>query len=367
MSRLPGVLRGKLIVAEYGPMLAIALTIVGVVALGSAGWIYTHPPTTTVTDSTNEQTFRSTLRTSALVTGDSVLYGSGTRLENQPIYFVGSTPNLTLTLRTSVPNDRAVRVDQRLELVMRATHDEDVFWQRTRPLASDRTTTSNGTLTTSATLDIPGLKRQLKPVRNEIGTAGSLEVFVRVTTSYETSQYSGTLNRTVPLQLFGNTFAVEHATLKTTERTPKTREIVIPTRDVFAYAFPAVVGVGALVGAAIVGITYRRQSPLDTLLDRVHQARYAEWISAGTLSPDVGDRYVPVESLEDLVDIGIDTSKRVLYDAERDVYAVIDGLVVYYYARADKRTSQTDGSARTSDWPRDGEAVQGESEDDATR
>lgn len=354
MIGYPGIARAKFFVSEYGRVLAVVLAILGVVALGGAGWEYTHPPTTTVTDHTNKQTVQSTLQTSAVVTGDSALYRPGDRVENQPVYFVGATPTLTLTVRTTVPDDQTVQVGQRVELVMLATRDGEVFWQKTRVLEREEATTSNGTMTTATELDVPQLRDRIAPVRGEIGSAGTLAVFVSVTTSYETDQYSGTLSRRTPLGLSERTYTIEQLAFETTESTPKTREIILPTRDASAYTVPAGIGVTALLGAAVVGGLYRRRERWDTVEDRIHRNRYAEWISAGTLSRDVGEQCVPVESLEDLVDIGIDTSKRVIHDRERDAYAVIDGRMVYYYGEGSPWSGQAVDSTKV-DGPREGE------------
>lgn len=331
MNSLPGIARAKLIVSEYGPVLAIVLAVVGVIALGGAAWIYTHPPTTTVTDQTNKQTVRSTLQTSAVVTGDSSLYQRGDRLENQPVYFVAATPNPALTVRTTVPDEQAVQVTQQITLVVRATYDGDSFWQETRTLERKDATTSNGTVTTSTELDVPRLKDRITPVQNEIGSAGSLMVFINVTTSYETDQYSGTLSRTTPIELSDRTYAIEQLSFEETKSTPKTREVVLPTRNASSYVIPAGIGVISLLCAGAVVSLYSRREQWSTIEDQIHQNRYAEWISVGTLSPDIGTQKVPLESLEDLVDVGIDMGKRVIHDRERDVYAVIDGQIVYYY------------------------------------
>lgn len=331
MIQRPGISRAKLVITEYGPPLAIGLAIIGALALGGAGWIYTHPPTTTVTDQTDKQTVQSALQTSAVVTGESALYREGDRIENQPVYFTSATPNLTLSVQTTVPDEQSVHVVQSIELVTVATYDGTAFWQNTRTLEREEMTTSNGTATTSTALDVRQLEEEIAPVRNEVGSAGSLAVFIRVTTAYETGQYSGTLRDRTRLQLSERTYTIAPVTLETTETTPKTREIVLPTRDASAYTIPAGIGVSALLGAVIVVGLYRRRDRWETVEDQLHHGRYAEWISAGTLAVDIGEQYVPMETLEDLVDIGIDMNKRVIYDSGRGVYAVIDGEMVYYY------------------------------------
>lgn len=349
MTRLPGIVRAKLLIVKYGRLLVVGLLVVGALSLGSAGWIYTHPPTTTVTDQTNQQTIESSLHTSAIVTGESNLYRQGTQLQDQHIYLLPAAPNVTLTLQTTVPSGEAVRLNHRLELVMEATNDGTVFWQRSRLLRERQRTTSSGSMNTSTTIDIPALRDRLGPIKSEIGTDSSLRVFVRVTTSYETGQYSGTLSETSSLQLSRDTYTVEPLTLKKMESTPETREVVLPTRNEFSYLLPAGVGVGALLLAVIIGFSHRRLSEQDLLADQVHQTRYSEWISAGTLPSTVGNEHVKVDSLEDLVGIAIDTKKRVLFDSSQDVYAVIDGPVVYYYGDWKPKNGQD------FDWPMDNE------------
>jgi len=57
----------------------------------------------------------------------------------------------------------------------------------------------------------------------------------------------------------------------------------------------------------------------------------------------VGSEYVSLDSLQDVVDVAIDTGQRVVYDDRRDVFAVISGEVVYYYSK--------DGDWNRVAWP----------------
>ncbi|WP_336024643.1 DUF5305 family protein [Halobellus salinisoli] len=331
MIGLPGIVRAKLLVATYGRQFVIILFVVGVLLMGSAGWIYTHPPTTTVTDNTNQQTIESTLHTSANVTGESDLYQQGTQLRDKTIYLLPATPNATLTVQTTVPPDEDVHLTQQLELVMQATNGGTVFWERSRTLQEQQVTTSDGSLNTSATLDIPKLKDQTDEIRSEIGAESSLHIFIRVTTSYETSLYSGSISETSSLRLAQDLYSFKPLTIGKTESTPETREVILPTRSVFSYLVPAGIGVGVLLLAVAIEFIFRRVRGQDILAEQVHRTRYSEWISAGTIPPSMGSKYVSVDSLEDLVGIAIDSRKRVLFDRSEDVYVVIDGPVVYYY------------------------------------
>ena len=299
--------------------------------MASAGWVYTHPPTTTVTDNTNQQTIESTLHTSAVVTGDSSLYQQGTQLRDKPVYLLPATPNVTLSVHTTGPPDETVRLTHQLELVMRATSGGTVFWERSRTLREQHGTIADGSLNTSAMLGIPETTDRVDQIRTEIGRDSSLNVFIRVTTSYETSRYTGEMSENSPLQLSSDSYSVKPLTFEKTESTPETREVTLPTRNAFSFLLPAGIGVGVLFLAGAIELMLRRVSGRDTLANQVDRTRYSEWISAGTISPSMGSERVSVDSIEDLVGIAIDSRKRVLFDESSEVYVVIDGSTVYYY------------------------------------
>lgn len=331
MTRLPGIARTKLIIAEYGRLIGILLFIVGILSLGGAAWIYAHPPTTTVTDQTNEQTIESTLHTSALVTGESSLYRQGNRLRDQHIYFTSATPNVTLTVRTTTSPDESALLAHKIELITEATNGGTVFWERSRVLEDQTATSSDGSLNSSTTIDINELKKRLDPIASEIGPESSLQVSVRVTTTYETNQHSGTLTDTAALRLSRESYSVEPLTLETTESTQTTRRVPLPSRNAFDYIFPAGFGIVALLFAGIIGVYHRRLPHRDILADQVQRLRYSDWISEGTIPSSMDSQPVHIETLDDLVGIAIDTNKPVLLDRQQDVFAVIDGRVLYYY------------------------------------
>ncbi len=191
-------------------------------------------------------------------------------------------------------------------------------------------TTADGSLDTSTTVDVPELTDRTERIRSKIGRESSLHVFVRVTTSYETSLYSGTVEGTSSLRHSGQTYSVEPLAVGKTESTPVTREVVLPTRTAFSYLVPGGLGVGVLLLAVAIGVISRRVRGQETLANQVHRTRYSEGISAGTVPPSMGRDHVSEDSLEDLVGIAIDSRKRVLFDESEAVY-VVDGSTVYYY------------------------------------
>lgn len=331
---LPGLLRAKVVLARHGRTVAAVLCVVGILSLGGVGWWATHPPTTTVTDHTQERTVATDVETSALVTSDSTLYDRGDRLTNQEVYFRDTTPNLTVRLRTDVtPDEGPVVVEQRMALVTRVTRDGDVFWERTRPLADDRAEVTDGNATTAAALSVARLERQSQAVREEVGPAGEVALFVRVVVTYETERYEGTTTRLVPIRVGSHSYALSPTTLSATESTPVDQQVPVPNRDTLPGMAMGGLGLLALAGA-VTGVVAERRFDAAAAEARLHRQRFEEWISTGRVGPGLGEEYVHMTSLGELVDVGIDTDKRVIHDPETDVYAVIDDRVVYHYGQA---------------------------------
>ena len=334
-----GVLRAKVIIASYGPTLAIGLALLGLVSLGSAGWVYAHPPTTEVTDRIDKVPVESELHTYAQVTGSTSLYSKGTTLRDQPVYFTSATPTVLLSLRTTIPTDEPVTVNQSLELLIRGVRDGHVFWSETRSLNVERKTSRNNTVTTSASLDVPKVQERVREVTDEIGSAGSVEVLVRTNVTYETSQYSGHESERALVQLADRSYAIEYVTFGKTHSTPITRTITVPRQSRFGYGFPATIGGIAVVLSGLVGVLYVRREDMETLDYLLQKERYDEWVSAGKLPQSVAAETVSLRSLEGVVDVAIDTNKRVIYDETQNRYAVIDGEVIYDYTVDDGRSN----------------------------
>lgn len=96
-----------------------------------------------------------------------------------------------------------------------------------------------------------------------------------------------------------------------------------------------IAGFGLLALAAFgVAAAVVRWRPVDADVARrrLHERRYAEWISHGTIPMWIGDHHVSLDTLEDVVDVAIDTNERVVHDRDRELFAVVNDDVVYYYS-----------------------------------
>lgn len=317
-----------------GPAIATLLIVVGLVAVAAGGWAGLNPPTTEVTEKTDRQTVEAELGTSAVVVGNDSLHDRGTRLSNAPVYLLSDAPVVQLHANATVPDTERVEVDTRLVIVYRAVRDSEVFWQDQRVLSTDETTTTDGTATARTELDVRRVIDRVKRIEQRIDGAGNVEVVVRAETTYETGSYAGTVVQTSPMSLAADWYRIppESATRQHSRDVTKRVPVDGPRRSLP----PVVMAVGALLTLAGVGtaVLYHRDyrhRDAGVLLFAVHRERHDEWLSQGTITEDLGERTVLMNSLEDLVDVAIDADKRVIHDPSRDTFAVVDGRVLYYY------------------------------------
>ena len=335
-------LRLKRFVAGYGPALALGFALAGVVLLGAAGMEYTDPTTTEVTDHTDRQTVRSELHTSASATGATALYEPGTELVDQPVYLLSAAPTVTLTQRTTVPENQSVRVEQAVSIQYRVTREGATFWEESRVLAQNETTTSTGGVVAETSFNVSAVQSRLDEIRADVGQAGTVDARLVVALSYETDQYAGNLSKTAPVALTDNWYTIGSPTLEQTHSTPVSRRVPIPARSPLPYAIPGGLGGLLVVAAGGIAVGHYRGFDQEQLDQRAEELRYREWISTGSVPTSLETMAVSIDSLEGLVDTAIDTDSRVVHDESRNVYVVIDDLVVYYYSPDDHGAEPSD-------------------------
>ena len=346
-------LRLSYLFGRYGRSIALVLLLVSGASFAGAAFAYTAPAETRqVTEQTNEQTFAATLNTSATVTGNSTLYERGRRLSDAPVYLFNASPSMRVRVTADVPADRPVALTQRIVLELSATRNGEVFWTETRPLATETRRVMDGELVTETTVDVREIRSgRLHEVAPAIDGVGSVRVRIRTTTTYESDAYRGTLELAAPVEIDDRLYAVDaprperrsHATPVTRtvtgppETTPATAgsggDLVSTAGPSWSPDWPSLggVGVATLVAAAAVWLRSRSLPDAADLGRAYDEVRYAEWITRGRIPDTACDERVFVEELVGLVDVAIDSKRRVIHDETRGLYAVIDGRVAYIY------------------------------------
>lgn len=322
--------------------LGVVLVLIGV--LGSAATL-AAPPTATVTDTSGQSVVEVQSSSTAVVEGDHELYRGGERLTDETVYIRRVTPNATVTSTVRAPAGTVV--EQRLVLVYEASSGSgDVFREQRRPLASTTATVDGSEAADlSATLRVADVAATLDAMREEIGDAGSVNVYLSTETTYEHGEYTGTLADREPLAVTSDSFRVpalrasaSYGPVTTTQRpieaavfqptVPSVGSIVVPhTTGVFLLV--------VLVGLAAVGVALRSRGVFDPEREQahVHHRRYAEWISTGHLPVALAtwSNVVVLDSLEALVDVAIDSESRVIFDPSEGCYAVFAAGTTYTF------------------------------------
>lgn len=331
--------RLKLFLDENHRLVVGALLVVGLLCFAGAGFVYTTPSTQTVTEETNPQTFSTRVDSSALVTQPTELYEQGETLENRSVYFTSASPSFTLDVTTAAPSGERVEIGQRLELEALGVRDGRPFFRTTRTLVETNRTVSDGRVRSSQTVNITGLSRELVAIEQEIQEVGQFQLQLQLTVTYSTDDYQGTLRATAPFVIDGQAYYID-GTLAAdeTETTVVTREVTEPPNPA-TYGGLGALGLVFLVAAAVVSRVESLIDPEALQLEIVHD-QHAEWISRGEFPTSSDKPYISILTLEDLVDVAIDTNRRVIYDPQIEAYAVIDSSEIYYFATEEGQTDE---------------------------
>jgi hypothetical protein len=327
-------LRAQLLVATRGLAVVVVLVLLAGSALAGAGWLYTHPETTTVDRDRPTLTVQSSVSTGAVVTRDTRLHDQGQRLADQPVYFLDSMPVANLSLVTTAGEVEATPVSQRLRLRIRATHDGTVFWERARTIASTdgRAGTSAGAVRSNATLDVAALRDRLRDISAAVSDGGSVGAALTYRARYETADGPAAVNDTVPISVDGGTYEFGTGAAEETHTDPVTERYVTARHDAGAAGL-ALLGLFAL-GLAVVVNREREllaDRDLGPLRRRIDAERHADWVSRGSLDDVARAETVRLDSLTDLVDVAIDSDRRVVHDPDRGTYAVLVGDTCYRF------------------------------------
>jgi hypothetical protein len=263
------------------------------------------------------------------------------------VYVRDVVPTVTVTASTTAPLD-GVAVDQRVSIVYTATStDGGVFREEKHAV-----TTSSGTIGADGetvdsvvSLNVTALAETLAAMREEIGDAGRVDAHLHVETTYAGDDYDGALEDRVELVVTPDSYRIPNLSVSEEHRTTTSELRPVPT-EVFQPTIPTVgpvviphltpvFGVLSVFGVVLLGGVRYGRTEFDADRERVtiHRLRYGEWISGGELPPALAEHplVVPVESLEALVDVAIDSETRVIYDSHQDCYAVMTGVAVFVF------------------------------------
>ncbi|MFW5948795.1 MAG: DUF5305 family protein, partial [Halolamina sp.] len=316
---------------RHGRTVVVILGVLGVVALGLGAFTGLAPGTETVTEERNAQTITAETDVSAIVGPGSSLWEEGTRLENRPAYVLTESPAATINATIGVSDGTFADVDPSFRLEYRAVRDEETIWNESVPLETAVERGDDG-VAAGTTVNVSAVAERIRSREEDVGRAADVRATIVLKVPYETEQYDDTITAEFPLKVDGEAYELDPDTVADRQTTPMEVEQPADPDVPLVAAFLLLGGLG-LAGAAG---AYRAAAGPSSAAERlelereIEHARYAEWISVGEFPADLDHEYVRLESLDDLVNLAIDTNGRVIYDREREAYAVVTRDVLYY-------------------------------------
>ena len=328
--------RLDLVLAKYGRSIVVVLVAIGVLAFLASGWVVATPSTSTSHQYADERV-SSDVETSADVVRNGTLWNEGDRLENSEVYMLNASPELTLHSATRLTNATAGTpvddgtVSHELTLRFEATREGTAFWNETRTLVDESPTVENGVARSNTTIDVESIRDRQREIEREVSGVGTVDVHLEFRATYATDRGKGVQETSTTLEVTDDAYWLADSLSVSDEARYQTGTTeTTESRNLGLIAGLSLLGTLSLVGGAVVA----RRSPIDEAAARraVHERRYAEWISRGSIPMWIGDYHVSLDTLEDVVDVAIDTNERVVHDTQRGLFAVVNDGVVYYYS-----------------------------------
>lgn len=291
----------------------------------------------------------------ALIVNESIPFEKGQVVTNRPIYYFNLSKTLNGTYAYSYEADGGdVSVDTDTFLLIRAgqlTNQQvnQTFWRVARPLDAKSTDSlaPGDEHTVAFQVDIRSVLRTISTVQRQVGASeGLVDVRVRSVSRIQGTVEGEQINRTYQSDMVMTvnpaTFRVIQTNLVSeTHQTFETTEVLVqppPTKAYGSIALTALLGVTLVivVVARLGGYSELTEEERELIQIERDREQYSEWITTGTFPSERDyEQTVLVDDLEGLIDVAIDTNKRVIEDPQLGVSTVLDDNYIYIYVRPD--------------------------------
>jgi hypothetical protein len=314
----------------------------GVVAAGEA----TAPDTRTVQRDAANWTSNATFDHRATAREDAIVFERGQVLRNRSLYFTRVSPVLNGTYRyrhTGDADPATVTVD--LRLVVRSVDpgagSDEVFWRVEDTLNSTTVTAEAGdTVRVPFTVNVSEQTERSQRIAERLRSdPGRTQVVVVAETRSSTTLDGQAVRDDRTDRLFvesdAATYSVDANTSGAYTRTTQEAVTVpVPTDPLRLYGGALLAVLGLVGAAALVRADRTDRLALDAATVRdlerhAERAQFDEWISVGRVPATADEQVVRIDTLPDLVDVAIDSGRRVIEDPEAGQFVVLDGDTRY--------------------------------------
>ncbi|ERH01883.1 MAG: hypothetical protein J07HN6_01442 [Halonotius sp. J07HN6] len=290
---------------------------------------------------------------SAVITNDTLPFNENNVVSNRPIYYTSVADQLDGTYNYTYSADSgSLAVSTETFLLIRAGELNDgsmteTYWDIRQPLVNHTTTLEPGDAhNVEFAISIPSVLETIGTAESQLGSSeGIVDVRVIAVSDVAGTANGNEVNETyrseMPMVVTPSTFRVtDTQTIDEAHQSFETFE-VNTARSRCCYGSILVFGLTIAILVLILGFRYRGYIELtdeERELVEITQARqrFNEWISTGEFpSEREYDETVLVDDLEGLVDVAIDTNKRVIEDDQLGVFTVLDDAYIYIYVQPD--------------------------------
>ena len=357
--------------SEYFVVLVVAL-----LALTLVGAYLAYPPHVdpgTEVETVEDARWSSTGQYShqATVQRDTEVFEVGTVLRNRGSYFERVTPvlNGSFFYRYEATDGGDLQTNTTLLLVLRSVGDEgeQVYWRLAEPVGSTSATSLSpgDTVRASFSTNVSAMTDRLSAVDEQLGgTPGTKELVLQSQVNLSGTRNGEVVDRQRVYEMRvdsqGNVYSVENAGPQTDSGVLTSEKIVTASYGPLRSVGGPLLALLSLLGCLALAVGRYRGAFAVTDADRTwldyteSRREFEEWITTGRLPEEMlSAPRVPVDSLSGLVDVAIDSNRRVLEDRDRGLCGVFVDEVLYVYeiptaVRTDPlaAASATDGPGR---------------------
>lgn len=329
-----GRLRLRRTVRQWFVPIVVVLVVVAALGAGTAYATHAEPGETTEERVVSTWSDQADFSHSTTVQRDTAAFPIGTELRDRPAYYTRISPDITLeyTSEYSASDRGSVDVETILEVRWEGTDSNgNVLWRVTEPVASSSWTdvAPDETRGVETTVNVTDINSQIETYQSELGSSrGSVEtVFVaRTIRSGEINGQSVQHSRThsIPFDYRESTYGFGEPAIETVSRERTETQTVPAVYGPVREAGSILLTVLPLLGAISMGLV-RRKGVLElsaaeeaALEHALAREEFDEWITTGTLPASFLDRDpVELSSLEGVVNVAIDSGRRVIEDGDR--------------------------------------------------
>ncbi|MHC1604863.1 MAG: DUF5305 family protein [Candidatus Methanofastidiosia archaeon] len=320
--------------------------IVFIVFIASCVWFYTEYNKPIVED-TKVLRYSYTLSgqhdLSAKVLMENPICERGTTLSGMAGYFYSVSPVADIVFSFGFEptiDNASITVVSTSTLILKSVDDDGVaFWSKEIPISSS-TLEANGmaALEDSFSVDAASIKNQIEEIKERLGSSAGQEACEIVTKVI----YNGTVSTTTfgdeKTYRFSIYFGPEYFSTDVvgTPQTDTTDFYEICSIEKRKGIWNLILPVGAVFAsiAALLSLIYTYgETSAGIEIDK-----YKEWISNGKYPGGKWDKKIMLVNIRDLVDVAIDSRKRVIHDREKAIFFVVDGDILYYYMKCEEES-----------------------------